>query len=94
VAFPQAAFDEARQLLNDSISEADIIKKITQRFGIGILSHANLSPNDVEDNLNIFKNLFKQLIECKIQRQLTDIENRKRVFMDTFAVNLHRKMTT
>ena len=68
VAFPQAAFDEARQLLNDSISEADIIKKITQRFGIGILSHANLSPNDVEDNLNIFKNLFKQLIECKIQR--------------------------
>ena len=48
----------------------------------------------MEDNLNIFKNLFKQLIECKIQRQLTDIENRKRVFMDTFAVNLHRKMTT
>jgi hypothetical protein len=48
----------------------------------------------VEENLNIFKNLFKQLIECKIQRQLTDIENRKRIFMDTFAVNLHRKMTT
>lgn len=48
----------------------------------------------MEENLNIFKNLFKQLIECKIQRQLTDIENRKRIFMDTFAVNLHRKMTT
>jgi len=43
--------------------------------------------------LNIFKTLFKQLIECKIQRQLTDIENRKRIFMDTFAMGIHRKMT-
>jgi hypothetical protein len=94
MAIPQLALEGAQQLLNESISEADIIKKITQRFGIGILAHANQSSIDVEDNLNIFKNLFKQLIECKIQRQLTDIENRKRIFMDTFAVNLHRKMTT
>jgi hypothetical protein len=41
MAIPQMALEGAQQLLNESISEADIIKKITQRFGIGILAHAN-----------------------------------------------------
>ncbi len=77
---------------------AEIVKKITSRFALGQF-RASDSKNfeeiqkKNEERATIFKNLFRQLIEHKIQKQMTDIENRKRIFMDSFAFNLHRKMT-
>jgi hypothetical protein len=41
----------------------------------------------------VVKMLFKQLIDNKIEKQLNDIEQRKKLFSEQFAVAFYRKAT-
>lgn len=87
----------------DTLNEADIIKRITHNFslqkdtltktggdaGIGA-AHAETFN---EEKLVVVKSLFRQLIDNKIEKQLNDIEQRKQLFTEKFAVEFYRKAT-
>ena len=79
----------------DTLNEAEIIKRITKNFSAPFKKDKDgkevvtQEHHFDEEKLSVVRHLFRQLIDNKLEKQLNDIENRKKVFAEQFAVELY-----
>jgi hypothetical protein len=69
--------------VGEKLNEAEILSRLANKFQIGAPG-TDGSSSDMksdEEKLSVIKTLFRQIIDNKIDKQLSDIDNRKMLFM-------------
>ena len=70
-------------VINNNLNEAELIKQITENFSVNVTNGPRGTELDCGvDQLKMVKKLFKQLIDNKLQRQVSNIEKRKSEFIE------------